>query len=130
MLRPLVLAACVAAAFAGCGDGDDDQPKRTVTVKQGQAVRVSGKEYSFDPEGVVVAGGGSVWLRLRNDGSVAHNLRIFEGERELGGTPTFQSGQARSATVSLRPGRYRMVCTVGDHERLGMTGSLRVRARN
>jgi len=29
--------------------------------------------------------------------------------------------------VRLAPGRYRIVCTVGDHEQLGMSSELEVR---
>jgi plastocyanin len=129
MPRPLALAACVTAALTGCG-GDDDGPGPTATVERGQVVRVTGHEYRFDPATVVVlGGGGELRLRFANEGSLAHDLRIFRGDRDLGGTPTFQGG-ARSARLTLGPGEYRMICTVGDHERLGMKGSLRVRARN
>ena len=64
---------------------------------------------------------------LENRGSLAHNLKVFDGETELGGTPTFPGGREESGTVELEPGEYRMVCTVGDHEELGMTGTLEVR---
>jgi plastocyanin len=89
-----------------------------------------GREYHFDPSTVVVVGAGrEVRLRFANEGSLAHNLRVLSGDRDLGGTPTFQGG-ARSATLELAPGNYRMICTVGNHAELGMKGSLRVRARN
>jgi plastocyanin len=129
MPRPLVLAACIVAALAGCGGGGGGEPKRTVTVEAGQLARVAGHEYRFDPDSVVVLGGRELRLRFANEGSLAHNLRVFRGERELGGTPTIQGG-ARTARLTLAPGEYRMVCTVGDHEQLGMKGLLRVRARN
>ena len=31
--------------------------------------------------------------------------------------------------MKLSPGKYRMVCTVADHEQLGMVGDLEVTAR-
>jgi plastocyanin len=68
-----------------------------------------------------------VELLLENQGTLAHNLKIFDGDEELGGTPTFPGGRTESGTVELPPGEYRMVCTVGDHERLGMVGTLEVR---
>jgi plastocyanin len=115
---------------AGCGGGGDDeeQPADSVTVEGGKALRVVGKEYSFDPEGVVVTGGGGkVKITLDNQGSLAHNLKIEQGDRDLGGTPTFQGGEVRSGTVNLKPGSYTMICTVGNHADLGMTGKLEVR---
>jgi plastocyanin len=130
MRRPLVLAACSTAALAGCGGGGDKRPGKAVTVERGQLVRVTGTEYSFTPDRVVVLGGGGrIRLRFANKGSLAHDLRLFRGDREVGGTPAFQGG-SRSASLQLAPGNYRMVCTVGDHAQLGMRGLLRVRARN
>ena len=130
MRRPLVLATCLTAALAGCGGGGDKPPGKAVTVERGQVVRVTGAEYHFTPDQVVVLGGGGrISLRFANEGSLAHDLRIFRGGREIGGTPAFQGG-SRSAALHLAPGNYRMVCTVGDHAKLGMRGLLRVRARN
>ena len=128
MRRLLVTLAAAAALAAGCGD--DDKPTRTVTVSAGEDVRVIGREYSFDPETVVVDAGGrraEITISLDNRGSLAHNLKVFDGETEIGGTPTFQGGREESGTVALDPGSYRAVCTVGNHEQLGMTGTLEVR---
>ena len=130
MPRPSLALAAVVAALAGCG-GDEPAAESggpPVTVPAGREVRVAGDEYSFTPAKVVVAGTkGPVKVTLDNRGSLAHNLKLFAGERELGGTPTFTGGESRSGSVRLPPGRYRMVCTVGNHEELGMTGTLEVR---
>jgi plastocyanin len=133
LAAPLVALAAAALVGAGCG-GEDEQPGRTVTVPAGQTIRVVGDEYRFDPETVVVegaAGGGrpaEVRLELVNEGALAHNLRVFDGDRELGGTPTFQGGgKTRDGAVRLEPGTYELICTVGNHEELGMTGRLEVR---
>jgi plastocyanin len=121
------LALCAALA-AGCG-GDDDGggSDRTVTVPAGAEVRVTAKEYSFDPDKVVVKGAGRLTLTLHNGGSLAHNLKVFKGDEEVGGTPTFQAGKTESGVVNLEHGNYRMLCTVGDHADLGMTAELVVR---
>src|SRR3954447_21922031 len=130
MRRPLVLAACLTAALAGCGGADHRRPAKPITVERGQVVRVIGREYGFAPNRVTVLnGGGPIRLRFTNKGSLAHDLRVFRGDRELGGTPAFQGG-SRTAKLRLGPGDYRMVCTVGDHAQLGMSALLRVRARN
>jgi len=115
--------------LAGCGGGDDeDTPAPAVTVGAGEELKVVGREYSFDPENVVVTGGGGkVKITLDNQGSLAHNLKIEEGDRDLGGTPTFPGGDARSGTVNLKPGSYTMICTVGNHADLGMVGKLEVK---
>ena len=109
------------------GCGGDDAPKRTVTVPANGSVQVVGREYSFDPAGIVVRGAGRLTLTLRNDGSLAHNIKVRRNDETLGGTPSFPAGRSESATVNLEHGNYELVCTVGDHAELGMRGTLRVR---
>jgi plastocyanin len=124
--RLSALIALSVLALAGCG-GDDDTPGRTVTVEPGETLTVVADEYSFDPETIVLTGSGELTVELDNDGVLAHNLRVFEGETDVGGTPTFVGGDPRPGSVRVEPGAYALVCTVGDHADLGMTGKLTVR---
>ncbi|HWH44735.1 MAG TPA: plastocyanin/azurin family copper-binding protein [Thermoleophilaceae bacterium] len=122
---PAILLA--SATLAGCG-GEDDEPGATATVPSGSAVVVKGDEYSFDPETLVVTGGGDLKVTFQNDGALAHNMRIERGGDDVGGSPTFQGGgEKRDFSLSLEPGEYKLICTVGNHEELGMTGKLEVR---
>jgi plastocyanin len=99
-----------------------------VTVEGDQPVDVIARDYSFDPSTIVAAvGADPLELTLDNQGAVAHNLRVFDGASEVGGTPTFPGGESRAASLDLEPGSYRMVCTVANHEELGMVGDLEVR---
>jgi plastocyanin len=124
----LVAVVAAVAAVAGCGDDEEDSAAPAVIVDAREGLQVQAGEYFFDPETIVVDGGpGPLEITLDNVGNLAHNLRIFEGEEEIGGTPTFPGGEARSGTVELGPGTYRFVCTVSDHEALGMVGDLEVR---
>jgi plastocyanin len=126
-MRRLAVPCALVALLGGCG-GDDDEPEpRAVTVKPNSTLRVTAKEYSFDPGRVVVRGAGPLTIQLRNAGSLAHNLELTQGEERFGGTPTFPGGETRSGRVNLEHGRYEMICTVGDHADLGMTGTLEVR---
>ena len=123
---PLLLAVALAA---GCGGDDKERPKGPVkSFAAGQPVKVVGKEYFFTPARVR-AGGSPIRIELANRGTLAHNLKVVQGARELGGTPTFPAGGTRDGTVRLAPGRYRMVCTVANHEQLGMVGELEVTGR-
>lgn len=124
----VLLASLAAATPLACG-GEEAPTGPTVTVGAAEPVEVVADEYLFDPSSVVVeaGGGGPIELVLDNQGSIAHNLRLFDGEEEVGGTETFAGGDQRSASVDLGPGAYRMVCTVADHEELGMVGELEVR---
>jgi len=118
--------ALAGAALTGCGS-DDEPAGRTATVPADEPVVVIGTEYAFDPEDVVVEGAGPVEIELENRGALAHNLTVFEGDEEVGATPTFQGGETDGATIDLEPGTYAMVCTVGNHAELGMVGELEVR---
>jgi plastocyanin len=116
--------AAFALLVAGCGG--DDEPGRTVTAPATGAVRVVAKEYSFDPATIVMRGPGTLPVRLVNEGSLAHNLKLLEDSEELGGTPSFPSGESRSALLKVESGSYEFICTVGDHAELGMKGTLTV----
>jgi plastocyanin len=126
-MRRLAVPCAILAFLAGCGDDDDEERARSVTINPNSTLRVAGDEYSFDPGRVTVRGAGPLTIRLRNDGELAHNLRIERDGEDIGGTPTFPGGQTQSGRVNLEHGRYVMVCTVGDHAELGMTGELEVR---
>jgi len=123
--RLVSLTALLVLAAGGCGD-DDDAPGRTATVASGTTLTVVGDEYSFDPETIVLTGG-ELTIELDNEGVLAHNLRVFDGETDVGGTPTFVGGDPRPGTVRVAPGEYELICTVGDHADLGMTGKLTVK---
>ena len=132
-MRTLLTALALAASAVGlvaCGGSDDEEGSGgpPATFERGQTVSVKGSEYKFEPGNVVVrGGGGSVRVELENTGSLAHNLRVFRGGSDIGGTPTFTGGEKESGSVELQPGEYEMVCTVGDHADLGMKGKLTVR---
>ena len=120
----LTLALC-SLLVAACGDDDDSG--RTVTAPANAKLRVVAAEYSFDPAAIQLRGAGTLTVTLRNDGSLAHNLKLFRGDEEIGGTPTLLAGRSESVRLNLEHGNYRMVCTVGDHEQLGMRGTVEVR---
>jgi plastocyanin len=121
-LLPAVLLAVGCGNDDGSGDGGG-----AVTLKGGQPLTVSGDEYSFDPATVVLEGAGELRIRLENDGTLAHNLKLVRDDTEVGGTASLPAGDTGSATVRVSSGRYEMVCTVGDHAELGMTGELQVK---
>ena len=125
-MRRLIPTLAALAALSGCGG--EDKPLRTATVPGDQAIRIQGDEYSFDPGRLIVTGAPpELRITLYNVGSLAHNIRVLDGERDLGGTRSFAAGEKRATTVRVPPGKYRLVCTVGDHEALGMKGELEIR---
>jgi plastocyanin len=129
-VRPLtVTLTLVALAGAGCGGGDErgGPGGPATTVAAGRPLVVSAREYALTPGNVVVTGPGELTLRLRNAGSLPHDVRVQSGDRDLGGTDSIPGGESAGARLDLPPGRYRILCTVGDHAQLGMTGTLRVK---
>jgi plastocyanin len=118
-----------ATALAGCGGGGGGGGK-SVTVKASQPVRFTADEYKFDPKSVTLDASGkpaTLAIELHNSGALAHDLRVKRGGQELGGTSIILNGKDARATVRLTPGTYTFFCSVGDHEALGMKGSLIVR---
>jgi len=88
---------------------------------------VTAHEYSFDPERIVIEDSGPREIELRNDGDLAHNLRLRRDGREVDGTPTITGGRTTGVLLPLERGKYELLCTVGDHAELGMTGELEVK---
>ena len=128
MRRPALATIACACLVAGCGgDRAEKAAGPAVTVPVAKGLKVVAREYSFKPGNVIVTGAGKLKVTLDNRGSLAHNLKLEQGGRDVGGSPTFPGGEVRSGTVDVAPGSYRMVCTVGNHEQLGMTGKLEVR---
>lgn len=124
-------------ALAGCG-GDDKKDdagfrKDTVTVGHNQPIAFGADEYSFEPKTVTVNSGTTqpsvVRFVLRNNGSQAHDLHVERDGQDLGGTPIFGPGQVKSGQVTVGPGSYEFICTVGDHAQRGMKGTLIVSSK-
>ena len=126
-MRRLAAPFALLALAAGCGGDDQESGGRTVTTAPGATVMVAAHEYEFDPDRLVVERPGTVTIRLRNDGDLAHNLRVLRDGEEIGGTPSFAAGGTRTAKLRLAAGTYEYLCTVGDHAELGMTGKLEVK---
>ncbi len=56
-------------------------------------LKVSAKEYSFDPAAVVLDGPGELRIRLENAGSLAHNIKLRRDGDEVGGTASLPAGE-------------------------------------
>jgi hypothetical protein len=70
---------------------------------------------------------GVVEIELQNDGEDSHNLRV----RKVGGHHTFtipvtKPRKRKTIAIHLKPGRYRLWCSVADLRSLGMQTVLRV----
>ena len=124
-----LLGAAVVCLSPGCGHGEP------VRVRDG-VVRVTLDDYAIMPQDISVPAG-RVEFVARNAGRLTHNLRVEvapeqpgeEGKR-LGGTPTAHPGETVRATLTLKPGTYRLRCSLANHDDLGMHGELVVGGRS
>jgi plastocyanin len=126
-MRRLAVPCALLLAAAGCGGDEGGAPTPTATTAAGGTLTVSAREYSFEPNRVEVSGAGAIEIVLRNKGHLAHDIHLQREGRDVGGTPPFPGGETKSVRLRLHPGTYEMLCTVGDHAKLGMTGKLVVK---
>jgi plastocyanin len=120
-----VLAALVAT---GCGGAIayTRAPDRRVDVRL--------DEYRVLPEHIQVTAG-RVTITAHNTGRLTHNLVVAQFNRPLGDeeekhygqpTKTLFPGETGSTTLDLEPGKYRLICTIGNHDNLGQYAELKV----
>jgi uncharacterized cupredoxin-like copper-binding protein len=116
---------------AGCGDG----PSYT-SAKDG-VLHITLDEYRIIPENFEIPAG-RVHIVAVNKGRLTHNVTIESWDTEPGDEPTqygrtdtLHPGQRGSerAPISLKPGKYRITCTIGNHDDLGQYGELKVVAK-
>jgi uncharacterized cupredoxin-like copper-binding protein len=125
---PALLAAG-AAVLAGCGGGPSYARDKDAVL------RITLDEYRLSPENVSVRAG-RITLVAHNGGRLTHNLAVEEFTRREGVQPheyvrtaTVHAGQTVRSDVVLAPGKYRLTCTIANHDDLGQYGELKVTAR-
>ena len=124
-LAAIAIAASTAAA--GCGSDPPYAPAA------GHTVRLRLDEYRVLPQRVTVPAG-RIEIVARNTGRLTHNVAVVQFDRPLGEddekqyarTPTAHPGDVVRTSVALRPGKYRLVCTIANHDNLGQYGELKV----
>ncbi len=77
------------------------------------------------PRNVRVPRGGVIGFEATNDGQAPHALAVV-GPAGQARTQTLKPGERTTVEVRLPPGTYKWYCPVGDHERRGMVGRVRV----
>jgi uncharacterized cupredoxin-like copper-binding protein len=118
-----LLVAALTIGLAGCWRDD------TAVLKE-RVVTVTLDDYAIMPQDISVREG-RIRFVASNAGRLTHNLRIEDpedGTEPLGGTDTAQPGDTVRTTVDLKPGTYRLRCSLANHDDLGMYGTLTVRA--
>jgi uncharacterized cupredoxin-like copper-binding protein len=123
----LLALALAGVSLSGCGS---DAP---YVPASGRAVSLRLDEYRVLPQRVT-APAGRVRIIARNVGRLTHNVAVVQFDRPLGEdeekqyarTPTAHPGEVVRTSVTLKPGKYRLVCTIANHDNLGQYGELKV----
>lgn len=90
-----------------------------------ERVRLEMTEFEFGPADVNLDTAGTYVFVAENTGGAPHALEI-EGNGLDEATETVSPGQSARLEVELKPGKYRIYCPVGNHEALGMVGTVTV----
>jgi plastocyanin len=120
----------------GCGGEPGPVTDRDATL------RLRMTEYRFEPQNITVQATGRptrIHVVARNEGKLTHNVVIESIEKgdeqstDVQSTVFMKSDTAHPGdTVSddayLHPGEYRITCSIGNHDNLGMYGKLTVLA--
>lgn len=117
---PAVLLSVLALAAPGCQD--DSPPARP----QGGTVHVVLDDFLIRPQRVR-AEPGRIAFEAVNRGALGHTLRVKRGDRELVAIKSLLPGESGRGAATFERGEYKLVCVLGNHEELGMYGTLVVR---
>jgi plastocyanin len=112
----------VALALAASGCNDDSPPARP----QGGTVDVVLDDFLIRPQRVRAAPGRLAFEAV-NRGALGHTLRVKRGDRELVAIKSLLPGESGRGAATFERGEYKLVCVLGNHEELGMYGTLTVR---
>ena len=91
-----------------------------------QRIEIKGSEFKYEPKDVT-ARTGEIILVVTNTGATDHNIVIQDAAgKDLAQIPVISPGKTEELKVTLRPGTYRLVCTLPGHKEAGMVGTLKV----
>lgn len=68
---------------------------------------------------------GDITFQVKNAGTIDHDL-VITGNGVSAGTPRFPGGQTKTLKVNLKPGTYKLFCSVPGHEQAGMVQNITV----
>ena len=99
--------------------------RTTASGESVAAVDVSLVDYRLQPSRPRVARPGVIAFVATNDGQRPHALAVDGPAGEVRSV-ALRPGERTTIDVRLPPGMYRWLCPIGDHERRGMVGRVRV----
>lgn len=112
------------------GDGGGAAP----AAGGGDSATIAASEFAFDPADVNLTAGAEVTVELDNTGSVEHNWTVlseeitaesdFSEDLVLAAVDDTAAGEFNSASFTLEPGAYQVICTIPGHFDAGMVGTV------
>jgi plastocyanin len=134
-LRPVTLVLIgTVLLLAGCANSEP-----ATVFDHDNVLRLKLDEYRIQPQVITVRGVSNpavIRIVATNTGHLTHNVHVESDNShagpgsdpaavDFGGTPTAQPGQTvRTGFLLLPPGRYRLSCTISNHDNLGQHGTL------
>ena len=120
-LRSLITVPVVALALAACGSssggGSDTIPANATVIRAIEGISWDAKSYT------ATSVSGKVTLTLKDQSTVPHNLHLLDSDNVDMGVALDVSGNGdvHTATVSLAPGTYQVICTIAGHGNMKAT---------
>ena len=130
----LIVAVCAALALSGPtlaqenstpapgqGPGSVDAPATKMEL--------TAKDFTLNPDRIVVSRGQNVDLTMNNEGSARHGLLIKLPDAEVKFSDPVDPGGKRTLSFKApeRAGEYEIYCPMGNHRDRGMTATLVVK---
>jgi plastocyanin len=123
--RLLAAAPALASALAAAGCGAS-----APTLVRGSVLRLRLDEYRIEPSNIRMRAG-RLTIVASDTGILTHNVAIESPQRDPGRpfteyarTRTMHPGQSATLTITLKPGTYRLACTISNHDDLGQNATL------
>ena len=121
--RPLAVTLAVAAlAVLASGCTDSAPPEQA----RGGRADVTLDDFFIAPQ-KIRAKPGRITFTVTNRGAIGHTLHVKQGDKDIAATKTLLPGASVTVSGSFKKGDYKLVCILGNHEELGMYGTLAVR---
>ena len=92
-------------------------------------MEITAKDFTFNPDRLVVSRGQNVDLTMSNEGVNRHSLVVKLPDAEVKFSDPVEPNGKRTLSFRApdRPGEYEIYCPMGNHRERGMTATLVVR---
>ncbi len=129
LLLIAILSISIIAGCAGSGGDDngndrsDEQTDIDESTEIASPIDIKLSEFKITPSNITIQKGETINFKVENDGSTFHTYTIEGLDEEL----RLQSGQSDNVEIKFdKPGTYKVLCTVPNHEDRGMVGEIKV----